>query len=293
MEKADNCCRISCNSLPLVGEADFGLALKPVAHTDRTADFNVLIYVLKGGMEIIEDGTVYDLSPGTLYFLKSGVHHWGEKPFKRGTAWYYIHFYSEDPSDDMHPLENTLMFREHKSLTPGEFRFYVTLPKILHLPKGNELENEIEKLIGLFHSSSQTNLIRMNLSLWEILLHCFELGQGKTETSKKDNRTKAVIDFLELNFARNFTANELEEVMGLSYKHIGTLFKDKTGMTIKEYQLMLRIRKAVRLLCETEISVAEIANETGFYDSFYFSKIFKREKGISPLQFRNTYVPKI
>ena len=67
----------------------------------------------------------------------------------------------------------------------------------------------------------------------------------------------------------------------------------KTGMTIKEYQLMLRMRKAERLLCETEMSVAEIASETGFYDTFYFSKIFKRKNEISPLKFRNVYVPRI
>lgn len=293
MTNEDHLCRIPCNSLPLVSEADFGLALKPAVHCDRIVDFHVLIYILKGGMEIIEDNITFQLHPGTLFLLKSGVHHWGERPFESGTAWYYIHFFSQEPTEKMFPLEDRLMFDERKSLPPQQFNCYVTLPKILQLPVGNELEKQIEKLICQYSSSDQTDLIRMNLSLWEILLHSFDLGQGKSEDTKENNRTKAVIAFLEQNFARNFTANELEDAMGFTYKYIGTLFKNRTGMSIKDYQRMLRIRKAVRLLCETELPIAEIANETGFYDAFYFSKIFKREEGISPLKFRDTYVPKI
>ncbi|BCN30789.1 AraC family transcriptional regulator [Anaeromicropila herbilytica] len=289
----DCCCQIPCNSLPMVGETDFGLALKPYVHCDRIADYHVLIYLLKGEMEIIEEGVTYLLTPGTLFFLKSGLHHWGEKPFKANTAWYYIHFYTNEIGSNMQPLELRDSITYNKSLSLDQFRYYITLPKILHLPIGNNLETDLEKLIGLFHDSKQTSLVRMNLSLWNILLNCFELGQGKSENAKEDSRTKEMINYLEHNYTRNFTSTELEEVMGLTYKYVGTFFKENTGMTIKEYQLMLRIGRSVKLLCETDMPIAEIAAQTGFYDSFYFSKIFKREKGISPRKFRNTYIPKI
>lgn len=89
--------RIPCNCLPLVGEADYGRALRTMIHCDRTAPFHVMIYLLKGGMEIVEDGVCHKLTPGTLFFLKSGVHHWGEKPFLNGSAWYYVHFLQRSP----------------------------------------------------------------------------------------------------------------------------------------------------------------------------------------------------
>lgn len=293
MNRATHLCRIPCNSLPLVGEADFGLSLKPMVHCDRIAEFNVLIYVLKGGMQIVEDGTIYELSPHTLFFLKSGVHHWGEKPFESGTAWYYIHFYNNEPPSNMPQLKNNRIYGGPKYLSPSDFNCYITIPKLLNLPVGNEFEKEIEKLIDLFKSAVATDMIRANVMLWEILLHSFDIAQGKVESSKEDRRTQRVIDFLEQHYCRNFTAEELEKAVGLTYKYIGTLFKLKTGMTIKEYQSMLRIRKAERLLCETEMSVAEIASETGFYDTFYFSKVFKRKNEISPQKFRNVYLPRI
>lgn len=293
MEIESYVCQIPCNSLPIVSEADFGLTLKPIIHCDRIAEYNVLIYVLKGYMEIVEDGVTYQLVPGTLFFLKSGIHHWGVKPFHINTAWYYIHFYSNNPLDEMLPYRIKQEYLEHVIYQPEDFNYYISLPKILTLSLGNQLENKIEQLISQYQSSDQIDRFRMNLTLWEILLSCHELGQGKLENAKEDDRTKEMILFIEENYNNNFTANELEEAVGLTYKYAGTLFKKKTGMTIKEYQLSLRLRKAVKLLCETEDSIADIATETGFYDSFYFSKVFKREKGISPLKFRNTYIPKI
>ena len=289
----EHLCYIPCNTLPLVGEADFGLCLKPIAHCDRIADFNVLIYLLKSSMEIIEDGITYTLTPGTLFFLKSGIHHWGTKPFEYHTAWYYIHFYTAPLTSSMTPFQNTSNYADKKYLSSEDFNCAMVLPKCLQLPLGNELEKQIEQLISLYQSPYSVNLLRSNLALCEILLHSFELGQGKMEQGLENTRIRLVINFLEQNFNKSFTPESLSNALGLSYKYIGTLFKKHTGMTIKEYQLMLRLKYAVKLLCETQLSIAEIATEAGFYDAFYFSKVFKREKGISPLKFRTTYVPKI
>lgn len=81
--------------------------------------------------------------------------------------------------------------------------------------------------------------------------------------------------------------------VGLSYKYAGTLFKEVTGQTIKEYQCTLKLRKAEQLLKETDKSIAEVAQLTGFSDMFYFSKIFHKKKGCSPGEYRKTYVPGI
>lgn len=244
-------------------------------------------------MEIIEDHITYTLTPGTLFFLKNGIHHWGTKPFEQHTAWYYIHFYTAPVTSSMMPLQNTSSYADKKYLAPDDFNCTLVLPKYLQLPLGNGLEQQIKQLVALYHSPHATDLIRTNLALWEVLLHSFELGQGKAEEGLENKRIRLVIDFLEQHFNQNFTPESLSNVLGLSYKHIGTLFKKHTGMTIKEYQLMLRLKYTVKLLCETQLSIAEIAAAAGFYDAFYFSKIFKREKGISPLKFRMTYIPKI
>jgi AraC family transcriptional regulator, arabinose operon regulatory protein len=280
--------RIPCNTLPLTCEADFGLALKPVLHRDRTAPFCVLIYLLKGRMEIMEDGVPYDLTPGTLFFLKSGVHHWGEKPFETGTAWYYVHFYIDEPPRNMPQFTSPAAPGGRYSISPDIYNRYVAIPKLMRLPLENELEMNIAKLIRLFLSG---DVLKSNLALFDILLHCMELFGRKADAKGEDKRVQAVVAYLERHLNKAVTSKDLEKETGFTGKYIGTLFRKKTGMTIKGYQMALRINQTAKLLCETDLTLSEIANETGFYDAFYFSKMFKRYKGVSPKAFRDTYVP--
>ena len=280
--------RIPINTLPLAGEADFGLALKPVLHVDRNAPFHVLIYILKGRMEVLEDGVKYDLTPGTLFFLKSGVRHLGEKPFEPGTAWYYVHFYADSPAGDMHPFESPKAPGGRYSVSPGLYAGFITIPKLIRLPLENELELAIAKLVSLFLMG---DILKSSLALYDILLQCTELDGRRSDAKGEDKRIQAVITYLERHFCSTVAARDLERETGFTSKYIGTLFKKQTGMTVKAYQIMLQINKAAKLLRETDLSLSEIAAETGFYDAFYFSKMFKRHKGISPKMYRDTYEP--
>lgn len=99
--------------------------------------------------------------------------------------------------------------------------------------------------------------------------------------------------FINEFYNQKIPQEKIERELNLSYKYLSALFKEKTGKTIKQYQLSLRIKKAVELLCETNMPIVEISRQTGFYDEFYFSRIFKREMGESPLRFRIAYTPKI
>jgi YesN/AraC family two-component response regulator len=147
---------------------------------------------------------------------------------------------------------------------------------------------KIARLVRLFLSGE---VLQSSLALFDILLHSMELFDRKADAFGTDNRVQAVVAYLNRHFNRTVTSAELEKETGFSCKYIGTLFKKKTGMTIKGYQMMLRINQGAKLLCETDLSFSAIASETGFYDAFYFSKMFKRLKGISPKLFRDTYVP--
>jgi YesN/AraC family two-component response regulator len=152
----------------------------------------------------------------------------------------------------------------------------------------NELEMSIAKLVRLFLSSE---VVKTSLALFDILLACTDLSSSTADTNGADNRVQAMVVYLERHFSGAVTSHDLERETGFTGKYMGTLFKKKTGMTIKAYKRMLQINQATKLLRETNLPLSEIASETGFYDAFYFSKVFKRYKGISPKMFRDTYVP--
>lgn len=72
----------------------------------------------------------------------------------------------------------------------------------------------------------------------------------------------------------------------VSYSTLRTFFQRETGITLGRYHMNLRVEKVQKLLTETDLTITDIAGKMGFYDQKHLSALFKRETGISPLQYR-------
>lgn len=279
--------KIPCNTLPFICEADYSVSLGKMIHADRIVPFHVAIYLLRGSMEIIEDGVRYELLPHRLFFLKSGVHHWGEKFFEEDSAWYYAHFYCKEPDAQMQELPRNVYYDTKISLNPQDGEKYITLPKLTDCEQMHQIQRNFEKMI---EAHVHGNIPQASVRLWQIFLECAENAREDTIQNVYVRKLK---EHIQTHYIENFDSKEVEAVCGLSYKYAGTLFKEETGQTIREFQRTLRIRRAKQLLKETDRSVTEIAQLTGFSDVFYFSKVFCAEQGCSPSEYRRTYIPGI
>lgn len=280
--------KIPCTAMPFVSEADYSVTLAPMIHADRTAPFHVAIYLLQGSMEIIEDGIPYRIMPDQVFFLKSGIHHWGNKSFEIGSSWYYAHFYCDAPSSCMEELPRGIYYDERVSLKPSEKdRYFITLPKLINCEEKTQIKRNFEKMI---EAHIHGNIPQTSIRLWQIFLEC---AQNAQDDKVSNGYVEQIQNYVRQHYIDGFTSVQIQEACGLSYKYAGTLFKEVTGQTIKEYQCTLRLRKAEQLLKETNKSIAEIAQLTGFSDVFYFSKIFHRKKGCPPGEYRKTYIPGI
>lgn len=82
------------------------------------------------------------------------------------------------------------------------------------------------------------------------------------------------------------TVNYLAGELNLSPKYLSDLLKQETGKTAIELIHLFLISEAKNLLTGTDYSVSEIAYKLGFENPPYFSRLFKKETGISPVQFR-------
>ena len=279
--------KIPCNAMPFICEADYSISLGTMIHADRIVPFHVAIYLLQGSMEILEDGIAYQILPHQLFFLKSNVRHWGEKSFEPGSAWYYAHFYCEDPASQMEELPKGVYYDTKVCLDRKANEKYILLPKLTDCSGHKHIKKDFEKMID---AHVHGNIPQASVRLWQIFLECARSAQ---DDSVGSGYVQQIQEYIRTHYIEGFSSQEIEDVSGLSYKYAGTLFKEATGQTIKEYQCTLRLRKAEQLLKETNQPIAEIAQLTGFSDVFYFSKIFHREKGCSPSEYRRTYVPGI
>ena len=88
------------------------------------------------------------------------------------------------------------------------------------------------------------------------------------------------------NYHREFSLDEIAEYCYVNKYYLSHLFPVHKHMTLKQYLISKRIEEAKKLLCQEELSVGEIAERAGVPDSTYFSRLFKRETGESPLAYR-------
>lgn len=111
--------------------------------------------------------------------------------------------------------------------------------------------------------------------------------RGQAETmSEQGRQALQIVEFLRDNFSDEITRDTLARRFHLSSGHLAVIFKEYTGESPMGYLLRLRMQRASELLAVTSLPVAEIAQAVGHGDAAYFSRIFKQQAGVSPLQYR-------
>lgn len=119
------------------------------------------------------------------------------------------------------------------------------------------------------------------------LLQMLELAYRKQQTSPRAESTVTqILRYLQQNYAQDLTEETLCRVFYCSRSHLSHTFKRETGKSLREYLTQIRVDHAKRLLRYSTLSVTEIALSVGFNDSNYFSNVFKRSVGLSPLAYR-------
>ena len=92
--------------------------------------------------------------------------------------------------------------------------------------------------------------------------------------------------YIESSIGGELTLSRLASEMGLNPSYLSDLFKKETGRTLTEHINLLRISRARRMLRETALQVQAVAQHCGIQDVNYFSKVFKKYTGKTPLQYR-------
>lgn len=243
-----------------------------IFHPDRIMEEYDLLFMQNGEWDIIEDETEYHLSPGSVLLLEPGKHHYSTEkcsPLMRNV---YIHFAAEREDIDSAKIGETL--RNGASLLP--------IPKLIQTADHKEIHHTFERVIDTFWAT-EGNLkeLRCSLYLESLLLQLSELAQQSL--TKTDILISEIIHRFHCEPEVFLSPQELAKNYNVSVRTISGRFKDRTGMSLHQYQLHLKLDMAYDLLpISPGRSLHDIALSLGFYDEFQFSKLFKRKFGISP-----------
>lgn len=109
------------------------------------------------------------------------------------------------------------------------------------------------------------------------------------EHAARSRRIKAVCAYIDENYSKDIHLKDLADVSNMSGAALSRFFKHHTGKSITDYIIELRISKASKELIETEKTVAEICYGSGFNNISNFNRLFKRLKGCTPKEFRESF----
>lgn len=104
--------------------------------------------------------------------------------------------------------------------------------------------------------------------------------------TKSDEYVHQAIRYIKENYKYDISTTDIANSVNLSPNHLCKLFKKVINRTIKDYLANYRVTVAELLLEETNLSINDIANSVGYYDSMYFSQVFKKYNSSTPTDFR-------
>lgn len=110
--------------------------------------------------------------------------------------------------------------------------------------------------------------------------------EDSEEAEVNPSTIKMIVGEMKQHYTENITLTDLSRKYGISPGHLSGLIKEELQLSFSEYIASKRLQKAKELLADESLSIEEIAERVGYSDYFYFTKVFKKNCGISPSKYR-------
>lgn len=229
-----------------------------------------IVFVTMGeGIFESEKTKAINITAGTCFLLFPGIWHRYKPNLQSGWEEYWVGFNGEYP--------------------------YSLIKKGIFKPESPFIDVGLnEELLKLFHTLIKTTaaaelgyrqvLAGITLQMLGILN-----AVSKYHSSAKNKNEKIVSKakfLLQESIENPISLEAIAKELPMGYSNFRKIFKKLTGLSPNQYQLELRLEKAITMLKSTNLTVNEIAYQSGFASIFYFSRMFKRKTGFPPKEYR-------
>ncbi|MBE6111344.1 MAG: AraC family transcriptional regulator [Erysipelotrichaceae bacterium] len=141
-------------------------------------------------------------------------------------------------------------------------------------------DRALQKLSRIHSVSEITAIVN------EAAIELCELARNEKQKNTGNPHVENARHFLSANLTQEIRMEDAAEAAGISLYHLCRLFRQYTGMTMREYLVRERIETARRLLVTTERPIPRIAALLRFCDQSYFTRVFRTYTGMTPGEYR-------
>jgi len=170
------------------------------------------------------------------------------------------------------------------------YEFYRTI-KSDSITKGIILDNIVDRNgLALYQAIFQYDLL-MNISdSFSSLIQNYEEECMKIGGKKLKKEIAKILMYVNANLSTDLSITHVAGIANMSESYFSHLFKNEMGISFVDYVNRVRIEKAKEMLVRTELRVNEIGSAVGIENSNYFSILFKKLAGSTPIQYRNEHL---
>lgn len=119
-----------------------------------------------------------------------------------------------------------------------------------------------------------------------------ENGEEDVENVSSSFVVKNAVSYIEANYKQKLTLSEVAEKVYVSQWHLSKLLNKQTGQSFSEILNGVRLEHAKMLLRDPSLRIGDVSEQVGFMDLAHFSRVFKKQEGVSANEYRNTVLGK-
>lgn len=120
-------------------------------------------------------------------------------------------------------------------------------------------------------------------------LDAYVEGERKKSKEKLGKPIMEAVYYIRKNYAQPISQSDVAKAGNVSVTYLSRLFKEEMGIGFNDFLTQVRLEESEKLLSETALSIKEIAGAVGYPDEKYYSKLYKKMKGIKPSEYRKIY----
>ncbi len=257
-------------------------------HHRRSFEWNVLIMVTEGTLYITAAGVPYELGPDQFLFLRAGEEHFGHRASEGNLSYLWVHFRADKP---FAVSEQEEIARESETPRGEQEQWAYRIPEHGIIASSKRVPLLFRQLMDM---AMEEQLYTPAMLDYSVSLLMMELTQENIDQYGQRNEQIppvifSVSEWIKENYYKPFSVAQLAEEFGYQADYLSSLFKRHMGIALTAYANRIRIENSKNLLANYGLSIKEAAYACGFSDEKYFMKVFKKQEGLTPTQYKNAF----